>query len=68
MKPFDLGSSRPRCGPAGRLRKAARADVTSPDFELVGRVIRLEKNELELVFERTGVPPETAEADRCAVG
>lgn len=40
----------------------------NPDFKLVGRVIRLEKNELELVFERMGVPPETTEADRCAVG
>lgn len=29
-----------------------------PDFELVGRVVRLEADSLELAFERTGSPPE----------
>jgi hypothetical protein len=34
-----------------------------PDFELVGRVVRLEENELELAFERTGMPPDAVVAD-----
>lgn len=35
-----------------------------PDFELVGRVVRLDDNELELAFERTGSPPATLIAER----
>lgn len=35
-----------------------------PDFELVGRVVRLEDDELELAFERTGTPPVELVAQR----
>lgn len=48
---------------------ASRTDNDfEPDFELVGRVVRLEDNELELAFERTGVPPDAVVADRSRSG
>src|SRR5690606_33903174 len=39
-----------------------------PDFELVGRVVRLEDNELELAFDRTGLPSEAVVAGRLGGG
>lgn len=40
------------------LGNATRTDNDfEPDFELVGRVLRLEENEFELAFERTGQAP-----------
>ncbi len=39
-----------------------------PDFELVGRVVRLEDNELELAFERIGSPPEAVIVERTRSG
>lgn len=48
---------------------AARTDNDfEPDFELVGRVVRLEDNELVLAFERTGAPPNAVVADRSRSG
>jgi len=48
---------------------ASRTDNDfEPDFELVGRVVRLEDNELELAFERTGVPPDAVVAGRLRGG
>lgn len=44
---------------------ASRTDNDfEPDFELVGRVVRLEDNALELAFERTGAPPEAVISER----
>ncbi|RYZ23846.1 MAG: HNH endonuclease [Chitinophagaceae bacterium] len=39
-----------------------------PDFELVGRVVRLEDDELELAFERIGSPPEAVISERSRSG
>lgn len=47
------------------LGNAARtSNDFEPDFDLVGRVVRLKDNEFELTFERTGMLPEV-EVQRC---
>lgn len=51
-----------------RKGNAQRAKDFEPDFSLVGRVVRLEDDEFELAFERTGVVPQVEVARRQRAG